>query len=349
VGSRDAPLFCWLGGKLIATSENGTIRYIHQDSLTSTSLMTDSTGNQIGTTVKYLPFGETKMGSVPTDKLFTGQRLDGTGLYYYNARYYDPTIGRFISADTIIPDINNPQSYNRYSYCINNPIKYLDPNGHDYLLVGGSGSTAAEMKEWKDMIVASGVLSEGEQVYTLYDNDPESVPFQMADVAPRYAQLDAWLSNPTDDAGNSVKVTDLKIMGHSEGAATTGTYIADWLDGSNKVSKSSAGLLDTQLKGVFLLDCPTGISGDWVLNYDYTKLNDVGEKLTNRGIKAADIYNSCGPIHAARLSGWDNYSVASWNDYFVNSFGLLPWLANIKHNHTSTKQDSISVVKNIVK
>jgi RHS repeat-associated protein len=62
--------------------------------------------------------------------LFTGQRLDGTGLYYYGARYYDPEIGRFISPDTIIPDPANPQALNRYSYCINNPLKYNDPTGH---------------------------------------------------------------------------------------------------------------------------------------------------------------------------------------------------------------------------
>jgi RHS repeat-associated protein len=124
------PFFVFVGGKLIATSENGTLRYVHQDSLTSTSLMTDNTGNQIGTTVKYLPFGETRLGSVPTDKLFTGQRLDGTGLYYYNARYYDPTIGRFISADTEGIDYKYPQTLNRYSYCSNNPLRFTDPTGH---------------------------------------------------------------------------------------------------------------------------------------------------------------------------------------------------------------------------
>ena len=41
-------------------------------------------------------------GTIATDKKFTGQRLDGTGLYYYNARYYDTSIGRFISADTFV-------------------------------------------------------------------------------------------------------------------------------------------------------------------------------------------------------------------------------------------------------
>ncbi len=69
-------------------------------------------------------------GILGTDKLFTGQRLDDTGLYYYNARYYDPGIGRFISADTIVPNPMNPQSLNRYTYCLNNPLKYVDPSGH---------------------------------------------------------------------------------------------------------------------------------------------------------------------------------------------------------------------------
>lgn len=67
---------------------------------------------------------------IPTDRLFTGQRYDDTGLYYYGARYYDPEIGRFISPDTIVPDPMNPQTFNRYSYCLNNPLKYIDPSGH---------------------------------------------------------------------------------------------------------------------------------------------------------------------------------------------------------------------------
>ena len=61
-------------------------------------------------------------GTLGTDEKFTGQRLDGTGLYYYNARYYDPTIGRFISPDNVAPNYWNPQDLNRYSYVHNNPL-----------------------------------------------------------------------------------------------------------------------------------------------------------------------------------------------------------------------------------
>ncbi len=63
-----------------------------------------------------------------------------TGFYNYNARLYDPQIGRFLSADTIVPDAFNPQAFNRYSYNINNPLKYTDPTGHDY--EGSSGSSS---------------------------------------------------------------------------------------------------------------------------------------------------------------------------------------------------------------
>jgi RHS repeat-associated protein len=56
--------------------------------------------------------------------------LDITGLYYYGARYYDPTIGRFVSADTVVPSASNPQTLNRYSYCLNNPLRYIDPSGN---------------------------------------------------------------------------------------------------------------------------------------------------------------------------------------------------------------------------
>jgi RHS repeat-associated protein len=73
-----------------------------------------------------------------TDRRFTGQREEtAIGLYDYAhhttmgpARYYDPVLGRFIQADTIVPEPGNPQSLNRYAYVYNNPLRYTDPSGH---------------------------------------------------------------------------------------------------------------------------------------------------------------------------------------------------------------------------
>ena len=52
----------------------------------------------------------------------------------YNARYYDPALGRFLAADSMVPDPANPQSLNRYSYTLNNPLRYTDPSGHIHFL-----------------------------------------------------------------------------------------------------------------------------------------------------------------------------------------------------------------------
>jgi len=121
--------YYYLGSKLIAQRTAGTLKYIHQDSLGSTSVTSSAQGGS-AESIRYLPYGLTRSGSVTPDKKFTGQRLDSTGLYYYNARYYDPQIGRFISPDTIVQDYTNPQCLNRYTYCLNNPLKYTDPSGH---------------------------------------------------------------------------------------------------------------------------------------------------------------------------------------------------------------------------
>ncbi|MCL4500057.1 MAG: RHS repeat-associated core domain-containing protein [Chloroflexi bacterium] len=88
-----------------------------------------------------------RSGSVPTDRLFTGQRLDQTDLYFYNARYYDATIGRFVSPDTLIPNPANPQSFNRYSYVLNNPLKYTDPSGYRWVSDGDDYYDTKEKRE----------------------------------------------------------------------------------------------------------------------------------------------------------------------------------------------------------
>ncbi|MCB9431201.1 MAG: RHS repeat-associated core domain-containing protein [Ardenticatenaceae bacterium] len=66
-----------------------------------------------------------------TDRDFTGQRENRElGLIYYQARFYHPSIGRFISPDTIVPDPAAPQSLNRYTYVRNSPVNLVDPSGH---------------------------------------------------------------------------------------------------------------------------------------------------------------------------------------------------------------------------
>lgn len=73
---------------------------------------------------------------------------------YYAARYYDSALGRFVSADTIVPSAGNPQTLNRYSYAYNNPLRYSDPTGHegpDIINTVGELATGAAFEAWTNI------------------------------------------------------------------------------------------------------------------------------------------------------------------------------------------------------
>ncbi len=117
---------------------NSTLYFVLKDHLGSASVVTDATGTTVGED-RFYPFGETRFttGTMFTDKLFTGQReITGLGIYYFGARYYSPKLGRFLSADSIVPGAANPQNLNRYSYVMNNPLRYIDPSGHKCVSAG---------------------------------------------------------------------------------------------------------------------------------------------------------------------------------------------------------------------
>ena len=106
------------------------------------SVIADASGTLL-TTFKYTAFGEIRSGDSLTDYQYTDQRNETEiGLYYYVARYYDPELGRFISADTIIPEPGSSQAYDRYAYVYNNPINNNDPSGHR-VWDGCSGDTGS--------------------------------------------------------------------------------------------------------------------------------------------------------------------------------------------------------------
>lgn len=70
---------------------------------------------------------------------YTGHEMMGEfGLINMNGRVYDPTLGRFLSPDNYVQAPDNSQSFNRYSYCLNNPLKYTDPSGEFWNLIIGA-------------------------------------------------------------------------------------------------------------------------------------------------------------------------------------------------------------------
>jgi RHS repeat-associated protein len=77
-----------------------------------------------------------------------GQRIeDNTDLYFYQSRWYDPVVGRFIQPDSIVPEPGNPQALNRYTYVANNPLRFIDPSGHSYIESEQNGSATLLFEE----------------------------------------------------------------------------------------------------------------------------------------------------------------------------------------------------------
>lgn len=126
----------FLGDRRISTKKSdGTLQFIHTDHINSSNVITDASGNQ-SALLEFDPYGSTvtHTGSANPKHKFTGQEEDSsTRLYYYGARYYDPQLGRFITADPTVQHPTDPQDFNRYAYARNNPIRFTDPTGLGWL------------------------------------------------------------------------------------------------------------------------------------------------------------------------------------------------------------------------
>ena len=130
-----------VGSVIVTDRSNGSKEtlYLHKDNLGSTVSITNAGGN-IVQHFSYDPWGkQTAFGShsifntysTPGDSHgYTGHKMmNDIGIIHMNGRIYDPTLGRFLQADPHIQAPKNSQSYNRYSYVLNNPLSYTDPSG----------------------------------------------------------------------------------------------------------------------------------------------------------------------------------------------------------------------------
>jgi len=143
IGGENFKAYVYFAGTRVATvAADGSVCYYHNNHLETPVSMTDGSGNVVWK-ADYKPFGKAEVSSASTvvnDFRFPGQYYDSeTGLHYNWNRYYDPSIGRYLTADPI----GLLGGVNLYSYVEGNPINSIDPHGLYRDIGGGFGLTLA--------------------------------------------------------------------------------------------------------------------------------------------------------------------------------------------------------------
>ena len=126
--------FCYLDGNTIAVRENGELKiYLaFTDNLGSILSVIDEDGNKVFN-ASYDAWGKqtVQYNKIGLRRGYTGhEMLSEFDIINMNGRLYDPVLGRFFSPDNYVQMPDNSQNFNRYSYCLNNPLKYTDPSGN---------------------------------------------------------------------------------------------------------------------------------------------------------------------------------------------------------------------------
>jgi len=129
-------------GVIIDNGASALTRYFHKDHLGSVTAITREDGSP-AEAMSYDPFGKRRnldgsddpgnsLTGATDNKGYTGhEMLDNVRLVHMNGRVYDPSVARFPSADPIVSRPDDAQSFNRYSYVVNNPLKFTDPTGYE--------------------------------------------------------------------------------------------------------------------------------------------------------------------------------------------------------------------------
>ena len=125
--------FYYLDGNTIAIKENGSIKtyLVFTDNLGSILSVMDENGAKVFD-ASYDAWGKqtVTLNTIGLHRGYTGhEMLSEFDIINMNGRLYDPVLGRFFSPDNYVQMPDNSQNFNRYSYCLNNPLKYTDPSG----------------------------------------------------------------------------------------------------------------------------------------------------------------------------------------------------------------------------
>lgn len=261
-----------LNGRTVAVESDDTLDYMISDHLRSSSRTVDASGDD--ELQRYMPFGglrgETAISS--TDLGYTGQRRDNTGLMYYQSRYYDPVSARFTQADAVIPRTGGSQAFNRYSYVLNNPMRYIDPSGNEPIGGGITGLCLAAQAQGYAIACPN----------PNHTNDATLAAARSAIVyaQARYSGLPCYPPTPTCDPNDPDEQWSIDDFPRSEGFFDLASLFIDFdtpriLAGGDGTAEIDESVIDNVLvwAGVLQVDaCGTSAGGQVVYCAAVTRL-----------------------------------------------------------------------------
>ena len=322
-----------LGGKAVGLRRanqpagNGQYRLVG-DQLGSTTLLVDTSSSpQVVQRQYYKPYGESAFqytsNSSLTTQNFTGQRLDsGSGLLYYGARYYDPGLSYFISADPTSPDPMTGQAadWNRYLYVRGNPLRFIDPIGlspEDYYIFAegcvpgsvGSG-TGCGHADWGQYM---------SELFNLYEEWTHSNGDSKA-----YARFLIWshthvfnviATDPQSGADQIENIVSrlqgrggrINLFGHSMGGAAVLAYLDRMRAYEERAATNYGPIPDTNLAHRRGLE--GNINSAVVVDAAQVGLGtDFGAWAQRRGIRIFDVDTPLDWVHHQAIPGIDPHS-----------------------------------------
>jgi RHS repeat-associated protein len=181
-------MYVYLNAKQLAeyVTDVNTTYFIQTDHLGSTRLLTGM-DQSVQESDDYYPYGEPITAGTQSLLKFTGKERDSeSGLDYFGARYHANGIGRWLSPDPVVisPALENPQSWNKYSYVFNRPLTHVDADGewptwyHHIIIQDTFGNLGAhdvsvleQASDWVDSVTAGNQAPERSFMHAMRDGE----------------------------------------------------------------------------------------------------------------------------------------------------------------------------------
>jgi RHS repeat-associated protein len=301
---------------------------LHSDWLGNVRLATTYSDRSLAYDVAYSPYGENYVpeGGSSSDVYFTGQRQQiAGGLFDFPYREYS-IVGRWISPDPAglnAVDITNPQSWNRYAYALNNPLRYTDPLGL-FCFYGGAGDTpdndsdptdydfgasgpddCGNASQWINTSATVTVNGDGSDGPTFEDGQqifPETVPYYDPTDVPLSPSAQAAVLAIHNAVANIPNPCAIGVQVSVGNASATASLSDSGAQGQVSYGQLSLGQVESQTMGTPLIPAPPSWLPDSAQNLLTSPVN---AQMQGSGVLSVNASKS---VKKATVQGWLNFA-----------------------------------------